>query len=199
MNVTFTLTGGSASTAAGPFNISGKTSSDVVSELATGITKAQLLTGHTINSVNDAITGGTIASTGTCNTTTPWSVAPLVQPTSTLSYTFESGDYYFTLSEPLVDDITINIARVDGHSTSNCNASEDTANLQNPVTILAGQTSLTHDSGVGEFGGLTYIRLSQSITLGGSYGSVVDGGSFTTLSGTLVTFDIDTTCQYYQA
>jgi hypothetical protein len=74
MNVTFTLTGGSASTAAGPFNISGTTDSNVVSELATGITKDQLLTGHTINSVNDAITGGTIASTGVCDTTTNWSV-----------------------------------------------------------------------------------------------------------------------------
>jgi len=74
MNVTFTLTAGSALTAAGPFNISGTTSSNVVSELATGITKDQLLTGHTINSVNDAITGGTIASTGTCTTTDTWSV-----------------------------------------------------------------------------------------------------------------------------
>jgi hypothetical protein len=76
MNVTFTLTGGSASTAAGPFNISGTTSGDVTSQLATGITKSQLLTGYTINSVNDAITGGTIASTGTCSTTTNWSVTP---------------------------------------------------------------------------------------------------------------------------
>lgn len=78
MNVTFTLTGGSASTAAGPFNISGTTDADVTSQLATGITKDQLLTGHTINSVNDAITGGTIASTGTCNTTTTWSATPTV-------------------------------------------------------------------------------------------------------------------------
>lgn len=76
MNITFTLTVGSASTAAGPFNISGTTDTNATSELATGITKNQLSTGHTINSVNDLITGGTIASTGTCTTTTPWSVTP---------------------------------------------------------------------------------------------------------------------------
>jgi hypothetical protein len=91
MNVTFTLTGGSASTAAGPFNISGTTDSNVVSELATGIEKAQLLTGHTIESVNDAITGGTIASTGTCNTTTPWYVTPPAE-SATLAWSFtETG------------------------------------------------------------------------------------------------------------
>jgi hypothetical protein len=81
MNVTFTLTAAtSGTTAAGPFNISGTTSGNTTTELATGITKNQLTTGYTINSVNDAITGGTIASTGSCNTTTTWSV---IQPTPT--------------------------------------------------------------------------------------------------------------------
>jgi hypothetical protein len=78
MNVTFTLTAAtSGTTAAGPFNISGTTSGNTTSQLATGITKNQLTTGYTINSVNDAITGGTIASTGSCNTTTTWSVSQL--------------------------------------------------------------------------------------------------------------------------
>ena len=106
MNVTFTLTEGSALTAAGPFNISGTTSSNVTTELATGITKDQLLTGHTINSVNDAITGGTIASTGTCTTTDTWSVNN--EPTV---YTYEcdngtcievegTGGTYGTLQRP---------------------------------------------------------------------------------------------------
>lgn len=76
MNVTFTLASGSNNTAAGPFNISGTTDSNVTSQLVTGVTKTQLLTGYTINAVNDAITGGTIASTGTCTTSLPWSVAP---------------------------------------------------------------------------------------------------------------------------
>lgn len=76
MNVTFTLAIGSSATAAGPFNISGTTNANVVSELATGITKTQLTAGYQITGINDAITGGTIASTGTCTTTTPWSVTP---------------------------------------------------------------------------------------------------------------------------
>ena len=75
MTVTFTLTGGSSSTDAGPFNISGTTNANVVSSLATGVTKIQLTTGYTINGVNDAITGGTIASTGTCTNTIPWTTA----------------------------------------------------------------------------------------------------------------------------
>jgi hypothetical protein len=74
MNITFTLTSGSSSTAAGPFNISGTTDANVVSSLATGVTKNQLLTGHTINGINDAITGGTVNSTGTCTTSAPWYV-----------------------------------------------------------------------------------------------------------------------------
>jgi hypothetical protein len=98
MTVTFTLTSGSSGTAAGPFNISGTTNTNVVSWLATGITKTQLTTGHTITGINDAITGGTIASTGTCNTTTTWSTTPNPTPTPTAlpceCYTIynESGD-----------------------------------------------------------------------------------------------------------
>lgn len=85
MTVTFTLTGGSASTDAGPFNISGTTSGGSLNgvSIATGITKQQLLTGHTVTNINDTITGGTIASTGTCTTTDTWSVTPTPTPTST--------------------------------------------------------------------------------------------------------------------
>lgn len=96
MNVTFTLTGGSASTAAGPFNISGTTSSNTTSELATGITKSQLLTGHTINSVDDAITGGTIASTGTCTTSVSW--AATTTPTGPLGVLVDNS-FVFGLTE----------------------------------------------------------------------------------------------------
>jgi hypothetical protein len=87
MNVTFTLT--TLATAAGPFNISGTTSSDVTTSLATGITAEQLASGYTINSVNDAITGGTIASTGTCSgTTRSWSASTATPtPTPTLGPT----------------------------------------------------------------------------------------------------------------
>lgn len=82
MNVKFTLKSGSSATAAGPFNISGTTNANVVSLLEASVTKDKLLTGHTINGVNDAITGGTIGSTGTTcpSSTTPWYV---IQPTPT--------------------------------------------------------------------------------------------------------------------
>jgi hypothetical protein len=101
MTITFTLASGSSATAAGPFNISGTTdggSSNTVS-IATGVTKAQLLTGHTVTNVTpENITGGTITSTGSCNTTTTWSVTPTPTPTATaspcecLSVYNESGD-----------------------------------------------------------------------------------------------------------
>ena len=107
MNVVFTLSAAtSGTTASTAFNISGTTSSDVVSELATGITKNQLTTGHTINGVNDAITGGTIASISpsVCvGFTTTWSViqptptpTPTVTPTPTgvPSYSYQIGQSY---------------------------------------------------------------------------------------------------------
>jgi hypothetical protein len=99
MTVTFTLTSGSSGTAAGPFNISGTTSSNTTTELATGITKDQLTTGHTITGINDAITGGTIASTGTCTNTIPWNVVqatPTPTPTNapTESYSYQLGPSY---------------------------------------------------------------------------------------------------------
>jgi hypothetical protein len=195
MNVTFTLTGGSASTAAGPFNISGTTSSNVVSQLATGITKAQLLTGHTINSINDAITGGTIASTGTCTTTTTWAV---VAPTSTLSYTFSGGIYYFTLTEALQDNITIVIANVDGHTSAGCGqAAEDTATIQSPVIITAGLTQVSHNAAVSGWGTITYINPANQITLT-TYGSKANGSTFTVPSGTVVTVSYNDTCQVYE-
>ena len=97
MTVTFTLTSGSSGTSAGPFNISGTTNANVVSELASGITKAQLTTGHTITGINDAITGGTIASTGTCTNTIPWppetaTPTPTPSPTPVVtSYSYQLG------------------------------------------------------------------------------------------------------------
>ena len=100
MNVTFTLTSGSSATAAGPFNISGTTNANVVSSLATGVTKTQLLTGHTINGVNDAITGGTIASTGTCNTTKTWTVIqPTPTPTPTITPTPTVISYQYAITQ----------------------------------------------------------------------------------------------------
>jgi len=55
MVVTFTLQNqySGATYVAGPFNISGTTSGNVTTQLATGVTKTQLLTGHTITGVSD--------------------------------------------------------------------------------------------------------------------------------------------------
>jgi hypothetical protein len=49
---------------AGPFNISGTTSGGTTYQLATGVTKSQLLTGYTVSTSYETITGGTIQSTG---------------------------------------------------------------------------------------------------------------------------------------
>jgi hypothetical protein len=105
MTVTFTLTAGSSATAAGPFNISGTTSGGALNDvsIATGVTKAQLLTGHSISNISETITGGTIASTGTTcpSSTTRWYViaaTPTPTPTATpspcgcLTVYNESGD-----------------------------------------------------------------------------------------------------------
>lgn len=74
MTITFTLqspyTG--ATYVAGPFNISGTTSEGNTYWLATGVTKTQLTTGYTLNTTYETLTGGTIQSTGTCNTSQPW-------------------------------------------------------------------------------------------------------------------------------
>ena len=83
MTITFTLASGSSATAAGPFNISGTTSSNVTYWIATGVTKTQLTNSHPVDTIYETITGGTIASTGSCNTTTTWSVTPTPTPTAT--------------------------------------------------------------------------------------------------------------------
>ena len=91
MQITFTLSPSytGATFVAGPFNISGTTSAGTSYWLVTGVTKSQLTTGHTITTPYETLTGGTIASTGTCTTTQPWYVtAPSPTPTPTAT---ESG------------------------------------------------------------------------------------------------------------
>jgi len=80
-NVVFTLTSAGSNT--GPFNISGTTSDGVTSELANGVSKAVLEGGYEITVSNDSITGGTVASTGTCTTTQSWTKP--VPPTISLA------------------------------------------------------------------------------------------------------------------
>jgi hypothetical protein len=198
MNVTFTLT--TSNTASGPFNISGTTNGGSLNgvPIENNVSKANLLAGHTVNSILDTVTGGTITSVGvgTCNGTVKnWYVYP---QTATLGYSFEGGIYYFSLSEALVDDITILIANVDGFTTAGCSqASEDTATLQGPVTITAGLTEISHDAGLSGWSSLNYINPSNQITLS-TYGSISNGGTFTVPSGTIVTVSYNDTCQVYQ-
>jgi hypothetical protein len=110
---------------------------------------------------------------------------------------FEAGYYYFELSEALADDITITIANVDGHTTVGCGqVAEDTATIQSPVLIEAGITNVNHDAEVQGWGGITYINPANQITLL-TYGSILNGGTFTTSSGTVVTVTYDDTCQVY--
>jgi hypothetical protein len=101
MTVTFTLTAGSSATAAGPFNISGTTSGGALNDvlIENGVIKDKLSTGHSISNISETITGGTIASTGTCTTTTPWYViaaTPTPTPTATpvTSYSYQLGPSY---------------------------------------------------------------------------------------------------------
>lgn len=204
MQVTFYLTEASANTAAGPFNISGTTSGGAANTvlIQAGVDKAVLLTGYTEEIANN-ITGGTVTSTdGTCNTTDTWDINEiyegLVPETSTLSYTFEAGYYYFSLTEALLDDITITIANVDGHTSAGCGAMpEDTATIQTPVTITAGETQVSHNSGVGGgWGGITHINPANQITLT-TFGSKANGSTFNVESGTVVTITYNDACQVY--
>ena len=200
MRLTFTLQSAytGATYVAGPFNISGTTSAGTTYWLATGVTKTQLTTGHSINTIYETLTGGTIASTGTCTTTRSWTVAPPIAATSILSYTFEGGTYYFSLSEALQDNITITIANVDGHTSAGCgSAAEDTAQIQIPLVFTAGLTEITHNSNVFGWETITYINPANQITLT-THGSIANGSTFTVSSGTVVTVSYTDTCQAYQ-
>jgi hypothetical protein len=195
MRLTFTLqsTYTGATYVAGPFNISGQTSGGVNYQLATGVTKTQLTTGHTVDTVYETITGGTINSTGTCTTTRNWYIT---SPTSTLSFNLTGPTYYFYLSEPLASNITISNATVALHTTSDCSTAVDDANIDSPVTILAGQTMASQTTTGNAFSSITHIKPYNSITLS-TYGAKVDGGTFV-VGPTTVTVDLDTTCQLRQ-
>ena len=199
MRLTFTLQSAYTGTTyvAGPFNISGTTSAGTTYWLATGVTKTQLTAGYAVDTIYETLTGGTIASTGTCTTTRSWTIAPPIAATSILSYAFEAGTYYFSLSEALADNITITIANVDGHTTAGCSsASEDQASIQSPVTIVAGQNQAQHDSEVFGWESINYINPDNQITLL-TYGSKANGSTFTVPSGTVVTVTYNDTCQVY--
>ena len=67
MTVKFTLTAEtSGTTQSGDYRISGTTDGGALNGvfIASGITREQLTTGHTVTGISDSITGGTITSTG---------------------------------------------------------------------------------------------------------------------------------------
>lgn len=77
-NVIFTVSGAGSDT--GPFDISGTTNLGVTTLIQSGIAKATLEAGYELTIPNDSITGGTVASTGTCTTSQEW-----VKPTMSLT------------------------------------------------------------------------------------------------------------------
>lgn len=77
MVLTFTLQSvySGATYVAGPFDISGTTSGGITTLLGDNISKATLLTGHTISGIDDSTTGGTIQSVdGVCSNSIQWSL-----------------------------------------------------------------------------------------------------------------------------
>ena len=88
MRLTFTLQSAYTGTTyvAGPFNISGTTSAGTTYWLATGVTKTQLTAGYAVDTIYETLTGGTIASTGTCTTTRSWQISEPEPVTVTLQF-----------------------------------------------------------------------------------------------------------------
>jgi len=165
MTVTFTLT--TLGTAAGPFNISGTTGSNVTTELASGITAEQLASGHTISSISESITGGTIASTGTCNTTTTWS-ASTTTPTPTP--TINTPPYSFDVSLG-----TTGKANINGSACFNVDSGLNTVTLYsyiNSGVLVNGNTYYTSN-------GAAYNGHGGAFSDGTNYGKINTLGVYT--------------------
>ena len=69
-NVIFTVSGAGSDT--GPFNISGTTNLGVTTLIQSNVPKATLEAGYEVTIPDNTITGGTIASVGTCTTSQSW-------------------------------------------------------------------------------------------------------------------------------
>jgi len=165
MTVTFTLT--TLGTAAGPFNISGTTGSNVTTQLASGITADQLATGHTISSISESITGGTIASTGTCTTTTTWSASPA---TPTPTPTINTPPYNF-----LVALGTTGASNINGSACYNFNGVGGTITLYSYSSdeFLQGGTTYYNSNGS------AYNGHGGAHSDGFSYGKINNSGVYT--------------------
>ena len=110
MTVTFTLSSlyTGATYVAGPFNIFAVTNTGASTQVATGVTKEQLAAGHVVSGIDDATTGGTINSTGTCTNSYPWYVsAPEPTPTATAGVTAECWSMSYTTTNPPPNDLYV--------------------------------------------------------------------------------------------
>jgi hypothetical protein len=165
MTITFTLTSGSSATAAGPFNISGTTSGGGLNTvlIATGVTKTQLLTGHTVTNVTpENITGGTITSIGTCNTTTNWYTTPTPTPTGT----------------PLAEILTVTSGTYPASGGSG-------VSVQGTIRVTGGNVNLwaKHVSGGNSSGTSNFSGTFNSVTVTGTYTIMASGQPGWTNSG----------------
>lgn len=164
MTITFTLTSGSSATAAGPFNISGTTNSNVTYELATGVSKTQLTNGHPVDTIYETITGGTITSTGTCNTTTNWYTTPT--PTATPTET------------PLAEILTVTSGIYPASGGSG-------VSVQGTIRVTGGNVNLwaKHVSGGNSSGTSNFSGTFNSVTVTGTYTIMASGQPGWTNSG----------------
>jgi hypothetical protein len=182
MQITFTLQSQYTGTeyVAGPFNISGTTSGNVTYELATGVTKNQLISGYEVTTEYSTITGGTIQSTGTCTNSEPWLIgaAPttvdlqvygkdldLTPANASIYYTINSGTaVYLTTLDPLTNNcsfigeitgLTLNDVVVIG--TDQTYALDGAPSSTCPANA-SGDTTHTHTIGVTS--GLDYVAIT---------------------------------------
>lgn len=167
MTITFTLqsqyTG--ATYVAGPFNISGTTSGNTTYELAAGVTKSQLATGYSINTVYETITGGTICSTGDCSNCEPWSIAPPETPSVSL--------YVQAVDEDSTPQATTLYYTVNGGGAINLTTSTPLLNSCNLIGIITGLT----------LGDVVELSTAETYPMSGT-----DSGSCPPLSGTATTY-----------
>ena len=182
--MTITLTLGSAytgNTNIGPFTVSGTTDGGSLNgiNMTTGsIPRAQLTNGWSYNDATDTITGGTIASTGTCTTSLDWDAdggsgaGGTARVTCQLQYTnIASGDI-ITVSNNTTGTGTVStITSVNG-STVNGNtkcyvADPDGTSVTFTVQKTSGNLLQARDNGTVEL----IVNLSPvdsfSFTMGG--------------------------------
>lgn len=102
-NVIFTVSGAGSDT--GPFDISGTTNLGVTTLIQSGITKSTLEAGYEVTISDDNITGGTVASVGTCTNSQPW-----VKPTLSLAvYARDTGSNFPIMIYKINNGSNINI------------------------------------------------------------------------------------------